>query len=89
MRAFLVHRLRNVGELIGAPIGSHPDGVGLATVVALDLFRNLFDRLTSLTRRSKSVGEQSVGDFQCRIAALRVAASRHPTKRLTLDDSAP
>jgi len=42
-------------------------------------FRNLFDRLTRLGRRSRSVGEQSVADYQRRIAALRVAATERRT----------
>jgi hypothetical protein len=40
--------------------------------------RNLFDRLTRLGRRSRTVGEQSVADYQRRIAALRAAAAGRP-----------
>jgi len=35
--------------------------------------RDLTERVVSLARRAKHVGERSVGEYQRRIAALRVA----------------
>jgi hypothetical protein len=49
------------------------------------MFRNLFDRLTQLTRRSRMVGEQSIAEYQRRSEALRSAASSHS---VTPDDRA-
>jgi len=50
-----------------------------ATVNPVGMLRDLFKGLTSLSRRSRSVGEQSVADFQRRIAALRDAATSRNT----------
>jgi hypothetical protein len=48
-------------------------------VGAVGMFRNLFNRLTRLSRRSRSVGEQSVAEYQRQVAALRSAASGRTT----------
>jgi hypothetical protein len=55
-----------------------PSGIVHRYLAGVDVWRNLFDRLTRLGRRSRSVGEQSVADYQRRIAALRAAAAGHP-----------
>jgi hypothetical protein len=48
-------------------------------VGAVGMFRNLFERLTRLSRRARSVGAQSVAEHQHRVAALRLAASGRTT----------
>jgi len=55
-----------------------PWGIVHRYLEGVGVFRNLFDRLTRLGRRSRSVGEQSVLEYQRRIAGLRAAASERP-----------